>query len=257
MPDWGIAGAVYFLYVATSALVRRGLATRSRLRACTIAATGLLLVLAAGAGGPFWFQAVLLPAVVLLVAYWSSGPLWVAPMPRVEQALLGLDGALRVPAIASRLPQPVVELLEAAYVGIYPLIPAALVLHLTQVPDGSADRFWTVILVTDFICFGMLPWIQTRPPRTLDATSPWRSRLRPFNVGLLGGTSIGANTVPSGHAAEAVAAALLVIGAPWPVEAAIWMAAAAVSAGAVFGRYHYAFDVLTGWIVAGIVWTVI
>lgn len=36
----------------------------------------------------------------------------------------------------------------------------------------------------------------------------------------------------------------------------LWMlfAALAVSAGAVFGRYHYATDALTGWIVAASVW---
>jgi membrane-associated phospholipid phosphatase len=100
----------------------------------------------------------------------------------------------------------------------------------------------------------MLPWVQTRPPRRLEPGPPWRSSLRFFNVRLLGETSIGANTVPSGHAAEAVAAALLVSDAPWPVAASMWLAALAVSAGAVLGRYHFAFDAVAGWAVALAVW---
>jgi hypothetical protein len=123
----------------------------------------------------------------------------------------------------------------------------------TPDPDG----FWTVILVTDFICFGMLPWIQTRPPRFLEEESPWRSTLRVFNERLLGETSIGVNTVPSGHAAEALAAALLVSGAPWPVSAVMWAAALGVSAGAVLGRYHFALDALGGWAVAFVAWLVV
>jgi membrane-associated phospholipid phosphatase len=111
------------------------------------------------------------------------------------------------------------------------------------------------VLITDFVCFGMLPWIQTRPPRALEAAQPWSSGIRSFNVSLLGRLSIGVNTVPSGHAAEALAAALLLSSAPASVSVWVWAAAAAISAGAVFGRYHYAVDAFAGWIVALIVWS--
>ena len=36
-----------------------------------------------------------------------------------------------------------------------------------------------------------------------------------------------------------------------------WLAAAAISAGAVFGRYHYAVDAVAGWVVALTVWSLI
>jgi membrane-associated phospholipid phosphatase len=96
--------------------------------------------------------------------------------------------------------------------------------------------------------------VQTRPPRALEAADPWLSPIRRFNLRLLGAASIQANTFPSGHAAEALAAALLVIGAPVPLVAAMFSAALAISAGAVFGRYHYAADALAGWAVALAVW---
>ena len=80
--------------------------------------------------------------------------------------------------------------------------------------------------------------------------------MRRFNLRLLGSTSIQANTFPSGHAAEGVAAALLVLAAPWPISAAVAVAALLVSAGAVLGRYHYAADAFAGWAVALVVWMV-
>jgi hypothetical protein len=51
-----------------------------------------------------------------------------------------------------------------------------------------------------------------------------------------------------------VAAALLVAAAPWPLAAAVAIAALLVSAGAVLGRYHYAADAFAGWGVAVVVW---
>ena len=65
------------------------------------------------------------------------------------------------------------------------------------------------------------------------------------------------NTFPSGHAAEALAAALLVLDAPLPWVVWMFVNAAAVSAGAVFGRYHFALDAIVGWAVAGVVWMAI
>ena len=103
----------------------------------------------------------------------------------------------------------------------------------------------------------MLPLIQTRPPRHLEPAPPWRARLRILNLNILNNASIGMNTVPSGHAAEALAAALLVLDTPPAVVAWMFFNAAAISAGAVFGRYHYAIDAIAGWIVAVGVWALL
>jgi membrane-associated phospholipid phosphatase len=74
---------------------------------------------------------------------------------------------------------------------------------------------------------------------------------------LLGKTSIQVNTFPSGHAAEALAAFLLVLDAPALIATAMLLNALAISAGAVFGRYHFAADILAGWAVAVVVWLVV
>ncbi len=157
--------------------------------------------------------------------------------------------------MARRTPRALAEILEAAYAGVYLLIPLALLVRIWFVPPADVDRFWSVVLITDFVCFGVLPWVQTRPPRALEAGEPWPSSFRAFNLRLLGATSIQVNTFPSGHAAEALAAALLVLGAPPVIVALMFAAALAVSAGAVLGRYHYFADALAGWVVAvGVFW---
>jgi hypothetical protein len=206
----------------------------------------------------FW-RFLALPVLVLFIGYWSSGLLFRAPSPRVEAFLLRVDGTLRIRQTASAVARPVAELLELAYAGVYALIPLALVIYYLVTPSSRVDpdRFWTVVLVTDFICFGCLPWIPSRPPRTLEANEPWRSGFRRFNQRIVGAASIQVNTCPSGHAAEAVVAALLVANAPAPVVAGMVLAALAVSAGAVYGRYHYAVDAISGWAVALVVWMVI
>lgn len=252
---WPLASAIFFVYAALAAMLLPGLAGRARWRAGGLAYAGLCLSVAAAVlDHRALLHDWLLPPALLLLAYWSSGALYVAPMPRVEALLMHADRALRVRQAAARAPRFVAEFLELSYAGVYPLIPLALVLHLSLTPRPDAARFWSVVLLTDYVCFAALPWIQTRPPRTLEGRPPWRARLRRLNERLLDRASIHVNTFPSGHAAEALAAALLVTGAPPAPVAFMGLAALSVSAGAVLGRYHYALDALAGWAVAAAVW---
>lgn len=254
MAIWASAGIVNFIYIVIVAALLPGLSSARRLRAAAVAGLGLVTSLVGGSVEPFVARSLILPPLVLLLSYWACGLLWTGPMPRIERWLAGWDVRLGVPALVARMPRIVVLVLESAYAGVYPLVPIALALHLWFSASPDADRFWAVVLITDFVCFGMLPWIQTRPPRALEDAPPWASSIRTFNVGLLGRLSIGVNTVPSGHAAEALAAALLMSDAPAGIAVWMWLAAAAISAGAVFGRYHYAVDAVAGWAVALGVW---
>ena len=248
----GLASLGFFVYCAALAF---SLERRRRNTVLLGSGAGALLTSWWIAGGSLailrdW----ILPPGVLLAAYWTSGALFTAPSVAAEARLLRIDGALGIRAIAAKAPRLVVELLEISYLWVYPVIPVALAVHLLATPDPDPNRFWAVILITDYVCFAMLPWIQTRPPRALETADPWRSSVRRFNVRLLGETSIGVNTFPSGHAAEALAAALMVAGAPLPLLLWMFGSAAAISAGAVFGRYHYAADAVAGWLVALVVW---
>jgi PAP2 superfamily protein len=255
MALWLTASFTYFLYVTAVAILLPRLPRAARVRAMTLAGAGLAFTALAVYARPVrvldeW----LLPPILLLTAYWATGCLFVAPMARAERALWALDHRLGMWTWSARTPRWLATLLELAYAGVYPLIPIALAVHLEYASVPDADRFWSVVLITDYICFGVLPWIQTRPPRALEPAAPWRVPVRRFNLRLLGTASIQVNTFPSGHSAEALAAALFVVDAPWPVAAGMVVTAAAISAGAVLGRYHYAADVLAGWAVALGVW---
>lgn len=256
--SWEIASVVFFAYTVAAALAVSALPRRQRMQALSGAGAGFALtLLSIGLPAAPVLHEWLIPPLLLLLAYWASGRLFVAPMPAAERALMGLDRALGIPSLTAGAPRWAAELLEFAYAGVYPLIPVALILSIFFVPGHDPDRFWAVILVTDYVCFGVLPWVQTRPPRALEAGDPWRSGFRPVNLGLLSAASIHVNTFPSGHAAEALAAALLVVTAPLPMVIWMFLAALAISAGAVGGRYHYAADALLGWCVALVVWLVL
>jgi membrane-associated phospholipid phosphatase len=256
VPVWQFVSLAFFGHLLIVAAFPRGMGGPATLRVVAGALLGAALVavslsLPADGVPNVW----VLPPLALLVGYWTSGSLFVAPMARAERLLARIDAALGVQAIAARMPRPLVELLELAYSGVYVLIPIALWLALTH--GVTVDRFWTTILLTDYVCFGMLPWIQTRPPRALGFDTPWRSHWRTVNLRMLNASSVQVNTFPSGHAAEALACALLLSGGPAPVVAWMFLNAAAISAGTVFGRYHYAADALAGWVVALLVWTFI
>lgn len=252
---WEAASVVFFMSVL---LVSPAVSRAGHRRMVKVWAGGLagLLVTAAIALTPYspvvhdWFG----PPALLLMGYWISGWLFTAPRTNQEGMLLRLDDRLHVLTVARRLPRLIVEFLELSYVGIYPLIPVALLIHLTLTPDPNPERFWSVLLITDYICFIVLAWVQTRPPRAIEKAEPWESTIRSFNLRLVGAASIQVNTFPSGHAAEALAAALLVLDAPLPIVLLMFVNAAAVSAGAVLGRYHYTADAFAGWAVALVVW---
>jgi membrane-associated phospholipid phosphatase len=252
---WQQASLAFFVYVLLVRLAWTGSVPRPG-RLIAGAGSGIALTLLASITNDAlatWIW----PPLVLLVAYWTSGLLFRSPSPSQEQALARVDARLNVRRVAARVPRALAEVLELAYVGVYPMVLLALVLHLAWASPASAATFWNVVLITDFICFAVLPWVQTRPPRALEGSDPWRSSVRSFNLRLLGSTSIQVNTFPSGHAAEALAAALLTLDAPAPIVAFMFLGAVAVSAGAVLGRYHYFADALIGWLVALAVWAVV
>lgn len=245
---WQSAGVVFFTYVMAIAVA---LPAPSSRRAIIIACLGLTAAAAAILAPPTpWLHGWVAPPAVLLLAYWSSGCLFRAPMVRVEERFLLVDRALGVAHL--QVPRAATETLELAYLGVYPLIPIALAVSIGVGAD--VGRFWSVVLITDFVCFGMLPWVQTRPPRAVSPSTPPTSIIRSLNTRLLGATSIEVNTFPSGHAAEALAIALLLSTAPAPIPLVMFAIALAISAGAVLGRYHYAVDAVAGWLVALVVW---
>ena len=105
------------------------------------------------------------------------------------------------------------------------------------------------MLVASFGCYGILPWLHTRPPRSIEPAGPIDQRslaLRRLNMAVLDQAAVQVNTLPSGHTATALAAAL-VVGELLPGLLPVLVALAlAIALATVIGRYHYAVDTILG-----------
>jgi len=255
-------------YLAVAAWTRREFtpARRPLLAAAALAWVAYAAAIAAGRTGATLspLLEVLLPALVLLAGYWLSGLLFVRTDRRVEHWLRTLDEILLhrsgVLAWVQHAPRAIAEYFELSYLLVYVVVPAGAVTlalggHLDQVP-----RFWATVLLAEFICYGTLPWIQTRPPRVFEDAAispPRRPGVRRINLGVADRASIQANTIPSGHAAGAAAVALAV-GSTMPAAGGVFLfLALSIAVATVIGRYHYAVDSVLGVLVAVVVWMLV
>jgi len=257
--NWLWVPLVYASYLAVVAFTGREFArARPPLLIAAAAAAGLFVL---GEGAPLtpgW--SVVVPSIVLVTGYWLSGLLFVRPDVGLERWLIEMDDrVLRRTGILDayeRSPRALHEFIELSYLLVYPAVPAGAATLLVSGRTADLDRFWTVVLLAEFACYGMLPWLQTRPPRVLEPAPPAarHTLLRRLNLQIAGRASIQVNTVPSGHAAGAFAAALAIMSAQ--IEAGIVFLAVAVSisVATVLGRYHYAVDTALGVAVAFGAW---
>ena len=205
------------------------------------------------------------PAVYLLQGYWLCGLFFQRPSLRIERRLLAFDTRLfertGLRRAAARAPRLVASWFEATCLLAYPFVPVGFGVFLALGHRGRADAFWTAALIAGFTCYGMLPWIQTRPPRALAADRPlWTPhlRLRRLNTTVLQRMSVQVNTCPSGHAATSMAVALTIVTAGAPATGAGFLfVAASIVAATVLARYHYALDTLLGLTVGIAAWGIV
>ena len=193
------------------------------------------------------------PALYLLQGYWLCGLFFARPMLGLEEGLLRVDRRLfavaRLAALVRAAPRALLELLELAYLCAYPFILATFGFVYASGQRAEADRFWTAVLLASFGCYGMLPWLQTRPPRLIEPAGPIDQRplvSRRLNIAVLDWGSIRVNTLPSGHAATALAATLVageLLPGLLPILVAITLA---ITLATVVGRYHYTLDTVLG-----------
>jgi membrane-associated phospholipid phosphatase len=205
---------------------------------------------------------IVIPSLVLLGGYWLSGLFFVRPNLHLERWLLSVDDRLLtrsgVLAWLHRSPRLVSEYFELSYLLVYLAVPAGATTLAVLGYGNQVDRFWTIVLLAEFVCYGMLPWIQTRPPRAIETSDgvAHDGVVRRLNLSLVNRASIQVNTLPSGHAAGAVATALAVgTSLPFAGIAFLFMALS-ISIATVLGRYHYVVDTVLGVLVAIVVWQV-
>jgi membrane-associated phospholipid phosphatase len=262
--EW-VAG-VYFGYLCVAAGARPPWPRRQRSAVASLAMAAIVLFVPRSLGDAPFARIVRdwLPAVYLVVGYWLSGWFYVAPMKGVEARFLGLDwrvlGRDTGSALVDSLPRAVLELLEFVYVTCFLFVPGGLfVLSLTGHVD-AADRFWTLVLAGEFGSFAMLPWIQTRPPRTIEPPGAM-DRRRPFmrrmNTLQVNTVSIGVNTFPSGHVAGALATAIAVSEVIPILMPLLVVIVLGIAIAAVLGRYHYFIDAVAGALLSLLAWGIV
>jgi membrane-associated phospholipid phosphatase len=189
-----------------------------------------------------------LPLVFIPLAYFQSGQ-FVLPLHEKFQSMLeSVDRKL-----VFSLPASLMFVFELSYLFCYPLVPAGLVALYLIGMGGFADEFWNTVLPPAYLCYATFPFIQTLPPRAIEDRVPWqpeRSEMRKVNLFVLRHVSIQANTFPSGHVAASVAVALALLAHSTVVGGVFLVISICIAAGAFFGRYHYAVDVLIGALLA-------
>jgi len=259
--EW--VAAVYFAYLFLVALITlRGPRRRIALGASLLAVLAVVEPLRVWAPVSWPFIRDWLPALYLLGGYWISGLYFVAPMPTVEQRFLAFDRwcyRWGLSAVARRAPRLLLELLEFAYLSCFVFVPGGMLILALSGHAASADRFWTVVLAGEFGSFGVLPWIQTRPPRDVEPPDPINRRgliVRRLNLYMCGRTSIGWNTFPSGHVAGSLATALAVSEVLPALRLPLMAGAGLIAISTVIGRYHYAVDALAGALLTLGIWAV-
>ena len=204
-----------------------------------------------------------LPAALVLLVYWQAGEFFTQPDQRFQDALAALDARIAAPLLrwlSRGIGRWFAEYLELAYLLCYPMVPMSIgTLYILRLARYS-DAFWTVVLISTYISYGALPFLQTLPPRML--VEPWLAPLpltpiRRFNLFLLRHASIHANTFPSAHVAASTAAALVLLSVtPWPAGLLFVAIATGITIGTFAGRYHFAADAIVGSALAVVVYLV-
>ena len=234
-----------FFFSAFGALAwRRALPPRRRAIVTGIAVAGIGAILTMRSTSPRdW-----LPITFIPLAYWQTGQ-FVLPLNESFQARLeSFDRKY----LSAGLPS-FMWLFELAYLFCYPLVPLGFVALYLSGMDRFAEEFWNVVLPPAYACYATFPFVQTLPPRAIDRDLQWqppRTPLRRVNLFVLRYASIQANTFPSGHVAASLAVALVLLSHSMVIGAIFLIMSLAIAGGALWGRYHYALDVLIGALMA-------
>ena len=253
----------YFFLFTIAALVWR-LPLRRKWKALFIGVTGLALngtALAAhrwmGAFAADIFRD-WVPASLIPLAYWQSGCFFQKPNPRLQ-------------AVFDRSEQTILKLLhmdlaryrstwigtflELAYVLCYPVVPLGIgALYLAGFRQ-AADDYWTVVLLSAYPCYALLPFMPLLPPRLVEGTdqSVTSSRhLRRFNLWLVRRVTHEANTFPSGHVAASAAIAMVLLRFTPLAGIVFVLISLGIAAGCIVGRYHYIVDVGAAFLLAAL-----
>jgi len=245
---------LYFAYLAAVCWLR-GLPISRRLLVTAVSLAAAAAIWAFAASPPIirdW-----MPVPYILVGYYLTGRLFVAPSEALESWLIGWDRRLLGDPTTRFATWPgwVVGYFDLVYTFCFLLLPGGFLALAATGRSALANHYWTMVVTADFGAFAPLSVFQTRPPWMLEARPVLADRsVHRLASYMVQNATIRVNTFPSGHVAVSLAIALALIGT-MPLAGGIFLALAlSIGMGCVIGRYHYAVDVVTGAALAILVW---
>ncbi len=252
--------SVAFFAAFLGASVFTPLAPRKRLKAIGIGLAGILVALTlpsldALPGGRVIRDVI--PGFFLLMTYWQSGQFFTGNNSKVQASLSAIDerwfpGVARITASLGERPV-FAAYLEAAYLMCYPTVPLGIGVLYLMGQSSSMGLFWLVVLPPTYICYATTVLFQSLPPWEIDAATGvgiGRSNIRSLTIWVLRTGSIRANTFPSGHVANSLAIALVLLKLI-PVAGVVFLAiAVSIALATAVLRYHYAIDAVLGAVLA-------
>jgi membrane-associated phospholipid phosphatase len=146
--------------------------------------------------------------------------------------------------------------LELCYLLVYGIGFFCVALFYIQHRREDIDRFLTIYLLGTLLAYALFPYFPSEPPRIvfphLDAPliTTWA---RTLNLWILKIGTIHVGVFPSAHVSSAFSAAwgmFLVRPDRKIFGGALVLYAVSVSVATVYGRYHYAVDVVAGFVVS-------
>lgn len=147
---------------------------------------------------------------------------------------------------------PIPEVLEFSYFMMYAIPPLALLVLYSNHQRSRVDQFLFTFLLGTLSTYALLPFMPTEAPRVAFPNQDLPQVVtffRRVNLWLANGYDIRTSVCPSGHVTAAFSAAfgmLLAFPAKKRFTAILLIFAAAITVTTIYGRYHYAVDVLAG-----------
>jgi membrane-associated phospholipid phosphatase len=146
--------------------------------------------------------------------------------------------------------------LEFCYLLVYGLAAYSVACIVVRANRRTVDRFWAIYLTGTLTAYALFPYFPSLPPRYAfalvepPAITTW---VRTFNLWILRGATIHSGVFPSAHVSSAFSSAwafyLIFPRRRW-LGHSMLVYAISVSLATVYGRYHYAADVLAGFAVS-------
>lgn len=146
--------------------------------------------------------------------------------------------------------------LELCYLFVYGVAAACVGILYARGKRAWVDTFWIINLTGTLLAYGLFPYFPSQPPRIVFAGFDNPSIVtwvRTLNLFILNHATIHIGVFPSAHVSSAFActwAMLLLIPERRRIGVLLLIYAFSVSVATVYGRYHYAADVIAGFAVS-------